>query len=323
MSDTDYQHFRGVSHYGKNHLTNELEYGLKEWISWSFLKIGAWSNVTTGTSGVYGGNFSVLHKVHDSNYTDGTVYQAIRKDFIWETGINYISNTGTHNPLSIQIYANNTGITTGTAGFFHYIDYPNGRVVFNTVQSSNIVFRAQYSIRAIQTYLSAEQNWWYEVNYNSFNTADLQWMQNLTSGDYALAGSNRIQLPAVIIESTSRSNALPFELGTLTTKNYQDVLLHILSENCYERNNIADIFRLQKDKIIVLPDISKIYSSGLFPLDERGMVVNNPVMYPNIVGNQDLIFRHARLSNTSLTDVKTNHPQLHWSIIRATFEIIY
>lgn len=322
MSDTSASQFRAVEHFGKSHITNELELGLKQFCDWSFLKIGAYANVSTGTSGVYGGSFSRLQVVNDPNYSGNTLYQGIRSNWIYETGVNYVYNTGTYNPYTVQVYVNGSGITTGTVGYTHYIDYPLGRVVFDSAQTNKII-RAQYAFRAVNTYLSSDKNWWYEVSFDSYNPADLQWAQNLTSGDFAVASSNRVQLPAIIIESTARSNSSPLELGTLVNKNQLDVLCHVMAETREERNNIVDILRLQKDKTIVLPDSTKLYTSGLLPLDERGMVVNNPVMYPEIIGNQDLIFRHARFVNTSITDVKTQHPKLHWSVVRLTMEIIF
>lgn len=321
MSQDSYTQFRAVSHYGKPTITSELEVGLKSWLDWSFLRIGGWENVTTGTSGTYGGNFSILHKVHDPNYSGNTIYQGIRSDWVYETGVNYVSTTGTHDPLAVQVYVNNSGITTGTVGYQHYIDYPLGRVVFNSGVTQTV--RAQYSMRAVHTYISNTLNWWFEVNYDSWNPADLQWAQNITSGDFSLSASNRIQLPAIIIEPVLRSTSTPFELGTLVNKNVQDVIIHVLGENRYERDNISDILRLQKDKTIVLPDSTLIYNSGLYPLDQRGMLVNSNAMYPNIVGNPNLLFRHALFKSIDITEVKTQHPKLHWSIVRMSVEVIY
>lgn len=321
MSQEPYTQFRAISHYGKPTITSELEVGLKSWFDWSFLKIGGWENVTTGSSGVYGGNFSILHKVHDPQYSGNTVYQGIRSDWVYETGVNYVSTTGTHNPLTVQVYINNTGITTGTVGYQHYIDYPLGRVVFTSGVTQTV--RAQYSMRAVHTYISNTLNWWFEVNYDSYNPADLQWSQNITSGDYSLAASNRIQLPAIVIEPVLRTSSVPFELGTLVNKNTQDVIMHVLAETKYERDNISDILRLQKDKTIVLYDSTLVKASGLYPLDYRGMLVNRNGMYPNIVSNTNLIFRHATFKNIDITEVKTQHPKLHWSVIRAQTEIFY
>lgn len=322
MSDNDFQSFRACSHYGKPHITAELEAGLKSWLDWSLLKIGAFNNITTGTQGSHGGSLSTLHVVDDKSYSNNTVYQTIRKDIVYETGVNYASTTGTHNPLTAQVYVNGSPKTTGSSGFEHYIDYPNGRVIFNSSQAGKTV-TAQYSTRAVQTYTADDQNWWFEVNYDSFNPADTQWAQNLTTGDYNLASTNRCQLPCIIIEPVSNTTSKPFELGTLANKNTQDVMFHVLAQTRYERNNIADILRLQKDKTIVIPDSTKIYASGLFPLDERGMLVNSNAMYPNITSNQDLIFRHATLVDTSISEVKTQNSKLYWSIVRVKVQIIY
>src|SRR5687768_13604412 len=102
---SNYTGFRGVTHYGEPLLTNELETNLKSWLDWCFLAVGAWKNVTIPTSGVYGGNFHTLQEIDDRSYTNNTVFQGIRKDWIWESGVNYASPTGgTFNPLSVEVY---------------------------------------------------------------------------------------------------------------------------------------------------------------------------------------------------------------------------
>ena len=55
---SDYSSFRGANHFGEPLLVNILEQNLKSWVEWSLLKIGAWENVTTGSTGPYGGSFN-------------------------------------------------------------------------------------------------------------------------------------------------------------------------------------------------------------------------------------------------------------------------
>lgn len=323
MSNEHFTLFRGVNHFNEPLIINEIEYGLKNFCDYAFLKIGAWENVTTGTLGVYGGSLSQLHVVDDPNFTDNTVFQGIRKDWIWETGINYSSPTGgTFNPLSIQVYVSGTLVNTGTSGHTHHINYPLGRVVFDSPHSTGAI-KAQYSYRAVQTYLADDLNWWFEIQYNTFNPIEKQWLQNLTSGDFSLSATNRIQLPAVVIECLSNRYAQPFELGTLVARNKQDVLFHVISQDRYTRNNMVDIFTLMQNKTIILGDTDTIYRNQAFPLDERGMKLNNALMYPDIVGNTNYVFRTAFIDNIVATDIKTDHPNLHWAIIRAKLEVIY
>ena len=316
---SDHTQFRAVTSFNQPLIISSLEHNLKDWISWSMLKIGGWVNVTTGNSKLVGGNSaSTLQKVSDPSYTNNTVFQSPRKDWVYESGVNYASPTGgTFNPLPVKVYSNNVEIT-GTGSY--YINYPEGRVIFSTPQNGTI--KAQYSYRAVQVYTYDEANWTMEVNYESQASPD-QWSLNLGSGDYSISSTSRMQLPAIVVQPVSRGSSSPFELGTLCAYNRQDVLFHILTENRMTRNNLADVFRFQKGKDIILYDLYKVYASGAFPLDYRGMVVNNPPFYPDIVNNSSLVFRQATIEDVSITNIETKTPNLHWAIVRATLEVIY
>lgn len=319
--DENHVNLRGISHYGKPSLINEIQDNLKSYLDWSLLNIGAWHNIQTGTRGVFGGSFGTLQVVDDPSYTANTVYQGIRKDWIWESGVNYTNPTGgVYNPLPVQIYVNNSLVTTGTSGSTHYINYPLGRVIFDNPQTN---VKAAYSYRQVQVYLSDDINWWFEVQYDTHNPADLQWAQNITSGDYSLSSTNRMQLPAIIIEPVARRYSVPFELGTLTAKNRQDIMFHVIAETRRERNDLVDYLALQKDKSIILYDTTALYENNKFPLDYRGMKVSNPTMYPDIVNDANLQFRQATFNNIVVSEIKTNHPKLNWAIVKMTIEVIY
>lgn len=322
---SDFQTFRSVDHFNQPLLIEGLEENLRDWCKWALLKIGAFVNVQTGNAaGRFGGDASRLHQVNDPSYTTGTVFQSERKEWIWETtGVNYynITGGGPYNPQSVQVYINNSGITTGTVGYTHYINYPLGRIVFDSAQTATI--KADYSYRAVQVYTQDETNWQFEINYDTENPAITQWVQNLTSGDFEIDASRRIQLPAIVVQAVPSSSARPFELGTLVSHQKTDVLFHVLTQDRWTRNNLLDIFRLQKDKTIILYDLYKVYTEGYLPLDYRGMVVNNPTIYPDIVSNANLVFRHANITNTSITNIDTKSPLLFWGICRCSIEIIY
>lgn len=313
----DFTQFRAIDHYGKPLFTNELEHNLKSFFDWAFLRVGAWENVYTGTTNGYGDSFSTLHSVDDHSYTGGTIYQSIRMDWCWESGVDYTSPTGgTFNPIATSVYVDGTLQNAG-----YYINYPAGRVVFDTVQVG--VVSAQYSFRAVHTYIADQTNWWIEANFDTFNPSDQQWAQNITSGDYSLSYTNRMQLPAIVIEPISISTSTPFELGTLVSHHQQDVIFHVIAENGYDMQNLVDILRLQKEKTIVLYDSPAVYNAGKFPLDERGMTVSNPTIYPNILNDPSLIFKTAIFRQINVTSAKTNTPKLHWAVVRANMELIY
>lgn len=310
--------FRAVTSFNQPLIISSLEQNLKDWIAWSTLKIGGWVNVTTGNNKFKGGSdASTLQKVNDPSYTNKTVFQSQRKDWVYESGVNYSPpGGGTFNPLPVKVYSNNVEVTTGS----YYINYPEGRVIFNSPQNGTI--KAQYSYRSLQVYTADETNFTMEVNYSTQASPD-QWLFNIGSGDFSVSSTNRIQLPAVVIQSSAEGSSSPFELGTLVGVNKQDILLHILSEDRMTRNNIADIFRFEQGKTIILYDLYKVYAGGYLPLDSRGMVVNNPPLYPDIVNNPDLVFRHATIDTVRITNIDTKTPNLHWAIVRLTLEVIY
>lgn len=315
---SDHTEFRAVSSFNQPLIIATLEQNLKDWISWSMLRIGGWVNVTTGNSSVRGLNAATLQKVNDPSYINKTVFQSPRKDWVYETsGVNYVSPTGGNfNPLPVKVYSNNIEVSTG----LYYINYPEGRVIFNSPQNGTI--SAQYSYRSVQVYTENETNWTMEVNQDTQKLSE-QWNLNVGSGDFALSSTNRLQLPAIVIEPVSEGSSAPYELGTLAARNKQDILLHILTEDKTTRNNLCDIFRFQRGKSIHLYDLYKVYAGGYYPLDERGMKVNNPPLYPDLVNNTDLMFRQAFFDNIKITNINTKNPNLHWSVVRLTLEVIY
>lgn len=327
---SDNTEFRAVHHFGEPLLINLLEQNLKSWIDWAMLRIGGWEDVSIEKNG-FDYTQGQLLLTNDYGFGNNSVFQGARKDWVFENNVNYTSPTGgTFNPLPVQVYVDTIPVTPTTTGHEYYIDYSRGRIIFQADHKNNAIY-ADHSYRAVQTYLYDEMNWWFEVQYDSANTQTDQWLENFNNpvgttsntGDYGISSANRLQMPAIVIEGVANGNSRPFELGTLVGKNRQDILFHIISQDRSLRNNIADIFRLQKGKTIVLYDTYKIFTNNLFPLDSRGMLVNSPVMYPDIIKNNNVVFREATFIDINISNIKTDNPNLHWAIVRATLEVIY
>ena len=79
--NTTFQH---VSQVGYTLLNSELESNLKSYLDWGFLGIGGWFNVEIPTSGAFGGTFDQLRLVDDPSYSRGQIWEAARKDWVWE-----------------------------------------------------------------------------------------------------------------------------------------------------------------------------------------------------------------------------------------------
>lgn len=82
--------FKLIDDYGDPTLMEEVEVNLKHWLDWSFLEIGAWTNVTIESVEAYsGGTFADIYPTQDPAYDDFQNYIGIRKDWVYETGVTY------------------------------------------------------------------------------------------------------------------------------------------------------------------------------------------------------------------------------------------
>lgn len=307
--------FKNINNIGEDLLLNILESNFKTYLDWAFLNIGAWFDVTTSSSGIYGGNkHGTLILVDDPSYDTGSAWQSIRKDWVWETGVVFSSGT----PVDISgIYINNT-FTPYSSGTFT-IDYPQGRVLLDTAISTSSTMKLNYSYRYVQTYRANDSPWFNVLQFATYETNNKD-ITRTEDGDWSIGGEHRIQMPAIIIESLAKSRSRPYEIGNNNLIIEQDIAFHILAENKNDRNKLLDILRLQQDSVIVLYDTNAIAQNDLYPLDYNGDRKNNPLMYPNMVSQYG--WRKCWIKNVNLFEIDSFHPYLHRGLVRATVEII-
>src|SRR3990172_8402618 len=125
-----YLRFNGVTEIGDSIATEQLKGNLKTWLDWAFLEVGAFTNIIVPTTGQYGGLNHRLRLTADPNYSSGEVWQGFRQDWVWETGTSYRVQ-----PIQASgVIVNNVFYPTLTTigAYAHRIEYPNGRVVFNS-----------------------------------------------------------------------------------------------------------------------------------------------------------------------------------------------
>ena len=78
---------------------------------------------------------------------------------------------------------------------------------------------------------------------------------------------------------------------------------------------------LRKDRTIWLYDNNEVANITGYPLDHRGMVVSNPIMYPTLVDSYR--FKMARFFNMAVTEMESPTSRMHRATVRATFEIVW
>jgi len=310
--------FQNVTQIGKTLLNSEIEANLKGFMDWAFLGIGGWFDVTIPTSGAYGGTFDSLRVVDDPSYTEGQIWEAARKDWVWETEVPYTGGS----PIQITgVSVDGTFYGTGDATYAHHYNYPLGRVVFDSPISSTSTVKLEYSYRNVQVYIADQAPWWDELQYNSMRVDDTTFGQ-VGSGNWSILANNRVQMPAVVIEAVPRRTYQPYELGSSNNFIKQDVLFHVVSESRWWRNQLVDIISLQKDKTLMLYDSNKLADSGAYPLDFRGMVVAPENNYSGLVNTTGYQFTSARITDMGVSEMESYNSMLHEGTVRASFEVI-
>lgn len=311
-----------------NFVSNQLEYNLKDFIDYGLLAAGGYINVKKNVNNIHGNSPDRLYPVKDPNYKDGQVWQTMRKNWVYETGVGglYSFSGGVASqgaPVTISgITLNNTGlIPNGAIGTYaHSKDYVNGRIIFDTKIPMTTNLRLSYTYKWVQVYTYSEAEWWQEIQYATDENGKHQ--RSKDKGDFFVDPKNRVQLPAVVLEVVPRSSSTPYRLGDQSMILDQDILIHVVADNYYDRNNICDIIRLQEDRIIKLYDINIVAKSGVSIYNIDGTLNTSRLQYNTLVNNDTYYYNHCRLKNMVVSSVESPNPDLYESTIRTTAEII-
>lgn len=301
--------FKGVSSYGDNLLSKQLEANLVEWFKYALLGIGAYVNVAAvPTSGAYGGDWSQLRPVLDPNYPSGCVWEGARMDWVWESGLPVSPE-----PIGISgVWVNGQFRQSGV-----HIDYPFGRVIFDMpIATTGNVVQAEYSFRVWQV-SPANVPWFREVQYDSWRVDDSQFMQ-YGSGVWSVLAENRVQLPAMVVEVTPKRQVTGYQLGG-GTYHRPDVLFHIFAENPDERDKMVDIVTSQSESNWMMFDRNKLAVNNDFPLDPYGSPASGAKTFPQLVGAYP--WRWLTFKDFAADSVQSQ-PPLFQAAVRARLEVI-
>lgn len=311
-----YTTFKGVDRISDDFLLNILETNFKTYFDWAFLCIGGWFDANIDENNIYGSinQHSKLVPVVDESYEDGQVWQSIRKDWVWETGINFSETS----PIPITgIFVDNSYYTNNNPDYT--INYPDGRIIFDTAKSVSSNIELNYSYRNVQVYRASDSPWLNTIQYGSFNTSSPE-ISRTEDGDWSIGGNHRIQLPAIVIEAVPRSRSRPFEIGSDNLLIEQDIAFYVLAENKNDRNKLLDILRLQQDANILLYNTNSLAQNDQYPLDHNGNLKTNPLMYPDMVNTYK--WRKCWIKEANLFELDSINPNFHQGLCRITVEII-
>jgi len=250
-----------INKVGDPNVTEQLTQNLIRYFDWGFLDKGGFVNINTNSIGpVANSSPSLFRPVNDPQFPIvGNVARAWESRFsnwVWESGLTF----GSQPIYNSGVYLN--GVFTPNTGQY-YIDYPRGRIVFNTGIAKNTTVNANFAYKWIGFHRNDVPQF-REVIQSIFQVSDRDFVQ-VNSGVFNIFSQNRISLPAVFVHVVPIQSFKPYQLGggqILT----QRVHFHIFTDNSYDGNNIADAIQHENFKSAYLYNIKNVP----YPLDSFG-----------------------------------------------------
>ena len=298
-------------------ISNDIQDGLVEYFDWELLNKGNYFNVTLGET-IDGKDYSVLKPSTSDNYPTGKAWEGFKKNWVWQSGVNYnpppIVGTNAAKPGISGVYVNNTFYSSSTSGTYaHYVDYYNGRIIFNNPIPSGSKVQVEYSYKWITVDYANSVPWLQQIQSKTISPTNF--LQN--TDQWNLPADMKAQLPMIAIELVPGRSFKGYQLGGgqwIKT----DVIFHCLAEDEITRNKLVDIVSLQNDGSFYLFNSNQIYQNDDFPLDYRGCPVSGAKIYPALVNNYNGGL--VRLINTNVSELIPYNNNIYGGIVRMTAE---
>jgi len=315
--DNSYKTLRGFDNTQDVLVSNILLENFVHFYDWGLVDKGDYYNIDIPEEGLYGGDKHKLRPVTDPNYTDGQVWEAYRSNWVWETGVAF-SEQPTR--ISGVFVDTSTFRATGNIEQPYYINYPDGRVVFDTAIATTSTVHLAYAHKRVNVIPAEGVPWFREIQQGSFRLDNPTFLQT-GSGDWAQLGQTRIQLPTIAIETVPAKTMSPAQLGGGQWSN-NDILFYVVAEEHWECANLVDQISLQNDRTLWLFDPNRIAKSGVFPFNYRGEINENALpsgLYSHLV--DDHRFARVFIHNTSAQGITEVSPELYIGTIRCSTEV--
>jgi hypothetical protein len=322
MAFRDPTRFNGITNIQHEWYSQNLLYGLIHFFKWASLGIGGYQNIDhSNASGVLGGDFSRLRLSDNPNYINGQIWEGFRSDWIWETGIAF----GPQPTRNSGVFVDGTFYPTATTSgaYAHYVDFPHGRVVFNSAISTTSVVKADFAHRTM-SFVRANEPWFRELMFDSYHIERKDFLA-AGSGQWDQLAEVRRQLPAVGIELVNRRGFRPYQIGGGQWVD-QDVLMYIVAENETDMNQWIDVLSFQNDRTVWLLNRKRMKEDVNYPLDldYKGSPVSNAMQYPQLVkptGQGGFAWTNVDMLDTRAETMESVNGWLYRAVVRSTFSI--
>ena len=297
-------------------LSNVLLDNFVSLYDWGLLDRGQFYNINIPESGIYGGDRHKLRSAQDPNYSNGQVWEGYRQNWVWESGISATDEQ----PITISgVFVDDAFYATGNVTKPFYIDYPNGRVVFDTALTTTSTVQLEYSHKWVQVIPAQGVPWFREIQQGSFRNEE--GFQVSDSGNWVQLGQTRVQLPAIAVEVVPAKSLQPYQLGGGQWTN-TDILFYVISENHWECTNLMDAILYQNDRTVHLFNPTAVAISGVLPFNYRNELNENAIpsgLYPNMI--DDFFYRRCWINQSRGNEITQLSPELYIGTTRCSTQV--
>lgn len=245
--------------------SRQIEINLCEWLSWSLLHANSFINIT-GDETTPSPEMS-LKLTRVPGIADGRCWESRRSNWVWEGNLVDVDTP----PISPQVYLNTSLVDPS----LYRIDYPSGRVVFNTPLATNSVVSAKYSCRFHQVY-DSNHPFSYKVDSLSLRPDDPRWETNTKEGgELEVLAKDRLQLPSFFVSPQGGFRHRAYEMGSTSNEVWEDFRILCLAETKPDLVWMKDVICEQVD---CSPSTFNINSTSP-ALNQHGYLVGSPTTY--------------------------------------------
>ena len=320
-----YTGLKGFTTVHQSTVGNDIQDNLVEYFDWALLEKNNYFNSDLGEMSPNSVDYSRLRLSKNDNFTTGQAWEGFRKNWIWQSGISGVD--GHHDPLVGDdneltglsgVWVDDTFYPSDTTGeFSHYIDYFNGRVVFDSPIPTGSKVQAEHSYKYINVIYANNLPWIQEIQAKSLAIA-ANFLTN-EKGDVNVPQEAKVQLPLIAIEAVPSRTFQGYQLGGGQWLR-QDVIFHCIAEDEVTRNTLLDIVSLQNDKTISLFDSNKINSNAKFPIDYKGSPVPSALRYPDLV--ESYYGGKMRITKATVQQMQMLDSNVFGGTVRVTTDLI-
>lgn len=225
-----------------------LKTNLELWLNDLMLRKGLYTSISAGDTNVGGDNISQLISIEDEDFVTGQVWQSAFKNWVYEEGIPSPSS-GVLPPIvasGITVDGTFYPEATTSGAFAHFIDFPNGRVVFTSAISTASVVEGTMSYKEVTVdqadrFNNEAQPLLLETAYKDNPNQD---------GVQTYPSKTSRTLPAIWIDLQGRKNT-GYELGSKSLVSEFVGVFHVWGRDSYLRDVIEDaLLDAQRDVLL-------------------------------------------------------------------------